>query len=227
MRVAANIVQIRQLLREKFPGLRTRADELPVRQHETWATGIEKLDARLGGGFPKNALSEVVAPRRGCGSALLLLQLLRRAASQNQFTALVDGRDSFEAATVEHSTLDRLLWVRCRQAEEAVKCTDLVLRDGNLSVVLLDLALNPITELRKIPAPTWYRFQRIVEESATTFMVLTPQRMISPAEVRVTLRSRFGLNAIEADQMKLTMELDFEVVEGGSAAEEEGLRKTA
>ena len=110
-----------------------------------------------------------------------------RAAFLRQFAAVIDGRDSFDAAALEPSTLSRLLWIRCHTAEEAVKAGDLVLRDGNLPVVLLDLALNPVAELRKIPAPTWYRFQRIVEQSTATFIVLTPQALIAPAEVRVTL----------------------------------------
>src|SRR3954467_11395202 len=160
-----NVIQLRQLLREKFPGLRTRADEFQIKARAGWASGIAKLDERLGGGFPKSAISEVIAPRRGCGSALLLLELLRRAAVTNQFAALVDGQDSFDAATVEQDTLSHLLWIRCQNAEEAIKATDLVLRDGNLPVVLLDLARNPEMQLRKIPAPTWYRFQRILEES--------------------------------------------------------------
>src|ERR1043166_1801112 len=220
-----NVIQVRQLLREKFPALRTRADELPVKRRDGWASGIEKLDARLGGGFSRSAISEVIAPQRGGGSALLILQLLRRAAAQKQFVALVDGLDSFDAAAVEQPTLDRLLWIRCRNADEAVKATDLVLRDGNLPVVLLDLAISPDVQLRKIPAPTWYRFQRIVEESTTTFIVLTPRAMISPAEVRVTLRSRFNLDAIEADQVKLTMKLDFDMTDVRET--EEPLRKTA
>jgi hypothetical protein len=222
---ALNIVELREMLREKFPGLRTRADELPAYHRDGWATGITKLDARLDGGFPKSAISEVVAPRRGCGSALLMLQLIRRAAAQNQFVALVDGIDSFDAAAVEQSTLDHVLWIRCRTADEAIKATDLVLRDGNLPIVLLDLAISPDAQLRKIPSPTWYRFQRIVEESAAAFIVLTPRAMISPAEVRVTLRSRFGLSAIEADMAKLTMELDFDVANAREAREP--LRKTA
>ena len=78
-----NIIQLRQLLREKFPGLRTRADELLVKTRDGWASGIAKLDERLGG-FPKSAISEVIAPKRGCGSALLLLQLIRRAAATNR-----------------------------------------------------------------------------------------------------------------------------------------------
>ena len=222
-----NVIQLRELLREKFPGLRTRADELPARTRHEWVTGISKLDKQLGGGFPQSAISEVIAPQRGSGSALLLLQLLRRAVVRNQFCALIDGRDSFDAAAVEQSTLSHLLWIRCGTADEAVKATDLVLRDGNFSLVLLDLALNPDAQLRKIPAPTWYRFQRIVEGGAATFIVLTPRAMISPAPVRVTLRSRFGLNAIEADQAKLTMKLDFEVMEAGSLSTAEPLRKTA
>lgn len=213
------------MLREKFPGLGTRVEDLPTHQGVGWPTGISKLDERLGGGFPQSAISEVIAPRFGCGSALLILQLLRRAAWQNQFVALVDGRDSFDVAGVEQKTLAHLLWIRCHKAEEAVKAIDLVLRDGNLPVVLLDLALNPAAELRKIPAPTWYRFQRIVEQSAATFIVLTPRAMISPAEVRVTLRSRFNLSAVESDQVKLTLDLDFDVSE--QRANEELLRRSA
>ena len=216
-----SVVQIRQLLREKFPGLATSAEQLTVSRPDGWPTGIAKLDEKLGGGFPKSTISEVIAPKRGCGSALLMLQLIRRAAQANQFSALVDGLDSFDAAAVEQSTLSHLLWIRCHNAEEAIKATDFILRDGNLPVVLLDLVLNPDAQVRKIPAPTWYRFQRIVEESTATFIVLTPRAMISPAKVRVTLQARFGLSAIEADQMKLTMELDFDVVEAGAAHVEE------
>jgi hypothetical protein len=220
-----NIIQLRELLREKFPGLRTRANELPVKTRKGWASGITKLDEQLGGGFPRSAISEVIAPKRGCGSALLQLQLLRQAATTNQFTALVDGLDSFDAAVVEQNTLSRLLWMRCQNADEAIKSTDLVLRDGNLPVVLLDLALNPAAQLRKIPVPTWYRFQRIVEESAATFIVLTPRAMISPAQVRVTLRSQFALEHVEADQVKLTLALDFDVSEARTS--EELLRPSA
>lgn len=219
-----NVIQLRQLLREKFPGLRTHAEELPGRRREGWASGVPRLDEALGGGFPKSAISEVIAPQRGCGSALLLRQLLRQAAA-GQFAALVDGQDSFDAASAEADMLARLLWVRCHNADEAVKAADLVLRDGNLPVVLLDLALNPEAQLRKIPAPTWYRFQRIVEESTAVCIVFTPRAMVAPAEVRVTLRSRFALEQVEADEVKLTLALDFAVSE--ARAGDEGLRRSA
>src|SRR5215207_2602474 len=114
------VIELRQLLREKFPGLATRADELAPHRRGGWASGIAKLDEQLGGGFPRSAITEVIAPRPGVGSALLLRQLLRRAASTQQFLAFIDGRDSFDAANVEQATLSRMLWLRCHTAEEAV-----------------------------------------------------------------------------------------------------------
>jgi hypothetical protein len=222
-----NIIQLRQLLRDKFPGLRTRADELAVKTVDGWPTGLPQLDARLGGGLAKSAITEVITARSGSGGALLLDHLLRQAAATNQFVALVDGQDSFDAAAGEPSALSRLLWIRCGQAEEAMKATDLVLRDGNLPIVLLDLALNPESQLRKIPAPTWYRFQRIVEESTAVFVVLTPRAMISPAQARVTLRSRFDLRALEQTREELLGGLEFQVTDARRIVAGEPLRKSA
>lgn len=222
-----NVIQLRQLLREKFPGLRTHADELLAKTRDGWPAGLPQLDARLGGGFAKSAITEVIAACSGGGSALLLVHLLRHATATNQFVALVDGQDSFDAAAVEQSALSRLLWIRCSNADEAMKATDLVLRDGNLPLVLLDLALNPEAQLRKIPAPTWYRFQRIVEESAAVFIVFTPRAMISPAQARITLRSRFDLGALERTQDELLRELEFQVTDARRIAADELLRKSA
>ena len=49
-----------------------------------------------------------------------------------------------------------MLWVRCAAREEALKATDLLLRDRNFPLVVLDLKLNPIKQLRKIPTSTWF-----------------------------------------------------------------------
>src|SRR5207248_3916101 len=115
----------------------------------------------------------------------------------NQIVALIDGRDSFDPASIHESFLSRLLWIRCHSAPEALKAADLVLRDDNLPLVLLDLGLNP--ETKRIPATTWYRFQRLIEETATVCLVFTPCPLISCAQARITVRSRFSLDALEAD----------------------------
>jgi hypothetical protein len=60
-----------------------------------------------------------------------------------------------------NSILRQLLWMRCTKALEAVKAADLLLRDGNFPLVIVDLILNSPEELRKIPQTTWYRLQRL------------------------------------------------------------------
>jgi hypothetical protein len=209
---AANIIELRQLLAERFPGLRMRADELSATKRAFWPTGLPQLDGPLRGGFAKGALAEVVAEQRGSGSTLLMTALIHRALSENKFVAVVDGQDSLDVTQLGED-LSRLLWVRCHSADEAMKAADLLLRDGNLPLVLLDLVSNPAAQLRKIPATTWYRFQRLIEQTSAVCVVLTPCRMVAPAQVMITLRSRFPLNGLEREQQELLRELKLEIAE--------------
>ncbi len=209
---AANIIELRQLLAERFPGLRTRADELSASKHAFWPTGISQLDGPLHGGLAKGALTEIVAEQHGSGSTLLMTALIHRALAENKFTAVIDGQDSLDVTQLGDD-LSRLLWLRCRSTEEALKAADLLLRDGNLPLVLLDLVSNPEAQLRKIPATTWYRFQRLVEQTSAVCVVLVPRPMVAPAQVRVTLHSRFSLHALEREPQELLRELKMEVAE--------------
>jgi hypothetical protein len=222
-----NIIALRQLLRDKFPGLRTRADELPDRLHACWPSGLTHLDQRLGGGFAKGALSEIISPHRTSGSAVLLSHLIEQVAATRQFVGLIDADDSFDPAGINCEAANRLLWMRCHNAEEALKAGDLILRDGNLPVVVIDLALSSDAQLRKVAAPTWYRFQRIVEERGVTCLIFTPRAMISPAQTRITLETHFGLNALSRDKAELVNELEFVVSEARHGALDEPLRRTA
>jgi hypothetical protein len=209
---AANIIELRQLLAERFPGLRTRADELSAAKHAFWPTGIPQLDEPLRGGLAKGALAEIVAAQHGSGSALLMTALIHRALGENKFTAVIDGQDSLDVTQLGEN-LSRLLWVRCRSTAEALKAADLLLRDGNLPLVLLDLVSNPATQLRKIPATTWYRFQRLIEQTSAVCVVLTPRSMVAPARVRITLHARFSIAALEREPRELLRELKLDVTE--------------
>lgn len=209
---AANIIELRQLLAERFPGLRTRADELSAAKHAFWPTGVPQLDEPLRGGLARGGLTEIIAEQRGTGSALLMTALIHRALSENKFVAAIDGQDSLDVTQLS-GDLSRLLWVRCRSTAEALKAADLLLRDGNLPLVLLDLASNPSAQLRKIPATTWYRFQRLIEQTSAVCVVLAPGPMVAPAQVRIILRSRFSLKALEREPQELLRELKVEVAE--------------
>lgn len=209
---AANIIELRQLLRERFPGLRTRADELPAAKHAFWPTGVPQLDGPLRGGLAKGALAEMVAERPGCGSTLLMTALIHRALGENKFTAVIDGQDSLDVTQLGEN-LSRLLWVRCRSTAESLKAADLILRDGNLPFVLLDLASNPAVQLRKIPATMWYRFQRLLEQTSAVCVVMVPRPMVAPAQARITLRSRFSIQALDREPQELLSELKLNIAE--------------
>jgi hypothetical protein len=101
---------------------------------------------------------------------------------------VIDGSDSLDVTQFEQSVLSRLFWVRCRSVPEALKAADLMLRDSNFSLVMLDLKLNPESQLRKIPAATWYRLQRLIEKTSTVFVIFTPCLLVKAIRQRVILR---------------------------------------
>ncbi len=141
----------------------------------------------------------------GCGT-LLLESALASAAEHRTLLALVDGAASFDPA-LPPSRLSRLLWVLCRHAAMALKATDLLLRDGNLPLVILDLQLCPAAELRRIPSTTWYRFQRILEASSTALLVLTPTPLVSSASTRLRLDAHWSLSAMRQHRHTLAPQI--------------------
>ncbi|MBS0659097.1 MAG: hypothetical protein JSR82_12720 [Verrucomicrobia bacterium] len=197
---AAKIVDLRQLLAERFP---TAAR--PARQ--TCATGLAGLDETLGGGLPLGALTEIVRPAAGAGAGLLLHALVEQAALRRSRLALVDGRDAFDPDDFDNATLRALLWVRCRSADMAVKAADWLLRDGNLPLAVLDLTLNPPAELRRIPISTWHRLARAAEARGLACLALTPQPLVASAVARLELVHRFALPALAERRGQLTAAL--------------------
>src|ERR1051325_6631330 len=97
---AANVIQLRALLSEKFPGLRMRLGEQAELKNPFWPTGLSQIDTACGG-FPKGALTEIVAGKTDFGSATLLHALLSRAASEKQIIAAVDGNDSLDVTELD------------------------------------------------------------------------------------------------------------------------------
>jgi hypothetical protein len=190
--MAANrkVIDLRQLLAERFPQTFAPAGA-------RLGTGLAAIDQTIGGGWPKNAITELSSPNLSAGSALLIHALLHNAHRAGYFLALVDGRDSFDPQPVGHAPLRNLLWLRCAKAFEAVQAADLLLRDGNFPLVVLDLVLNAPDELRKIPQTNWYRLQRLVEAAPVAFLVLTRASLISSAQLKLTLNNAWMLADLE------------------------------
>jgi len=172
------------------------------------ATGIDLLDASLGGGFPRGQLSELVGARSS-GRTSVLMTMLAAATGRGELTALVDALDTFdvESAAAAGVDLDRLLWIRghvvtnpgmCRDLnqramEQAVKALTLVLQAGNFGLVAFDVADAPADAWRRLPFTTWLRLQRMVEGRLTICVLVGNEAMArSAAGLTLTLE---GLRA--------------------------------
>jgi hypothetical protein len=205
---AGVILDLRKLLAERFP--QTRA--LPQAR---LSTGIAPLDEAIGGGLPKGAITELTSPQLSAGSALLIHRLLQAAHQERYFLALIDGRDSFDPEPLGNACLRHLLWVRCTDPLEAVKTADLLLRDGNFPLVILDLVLNAAEELRKVPQTSWYRLQRLVEPAPTAFLVLTRRSMISSAQLKLVLENNWRLENLQQDENVARLKIHVQRMQGG------------
>jgi hypothetical protein len=150
--------------------------------------------------LPRGAITELISPGRSAGSASLIHALVHCAYRDNYFLALIDGRDSFDPTGLNNAWLQHLLWVRCSKASESVKAADLLLRDGNFPLVILDLVLNAPDELRKIPQTNWYRLQRLVEVLPTACLILTRYEMVSSAQLKLVLENLWDIQNFETEE---------------------------
>lgn len=219
MRATGNIVELRRLLAERFPHTSLAPDR--AKPDQTCPTGALALDALLGGGLPKGEPTELVGAGPGSGSAQIIHALLRRVAADGQFLALVDGTDSFDVDAVEPDVLARLLWVRCANANEALKAADFLLRDRNFPILVLDLKLNPAVELRKIQSSVWFRFKRLLEQNQTTFLVVTPQPLVGGATCRVSVKSKLNLDTLARTPAETLAQLQCKLLRAAKTSEGE------
>lgn len=139
---------------------------------ETVSAGIPEIDS-LAGGLPRGGLTEIYGPPCSGRTSLLISAMAERTA-QDEVCALVDARDAFDphsaqAAGVE---LNRLLWVRCRNIDQAFRATDLLIQGGGFGLIALDLSDIPSETVRHVPLNAWFRFRRAVEDTPMILIVL-------------------------------------------------------
>jgi recA bacterial DNA recombination protein len=201
MPASSKIIELRKILAERFP-------------HQNGAgsfcipTGWTPLDSILGGGLPKGGITQLLIPNISSGGAIVLHEIIEAMQGLSQHVALIDGKDCFEPA----ADYPLLLWIRCKNVLQALKATDLVLRDGNLSLAILDLKEAVEKELRKVPGSTWYRFQRITEENRNTLLAITRHPLISNAQVSISTLHRLCMNDLSTQRTDLVKLLSLEIV---------------
>jgi len=140
---------------------------------EALPIGVDPFDALLGG-CPRSRITEIIGSPSS-GRTSLVHRLLAAASERGEYCAIVDSTNAFDPWTASHAgvDLDALVWVQCNHnVEHAMKSTDLLLHSGGFGVVILDLCDATAIQTRRIPLSWWYRFQRAVEKSPTSLLVL-------------------------------------------------------
>src|ERR1700681_4886070 len=154
MLVSPKIIELRKILAERYP-------QQPETRSLCLPTGWSPLDSLLGGGLPKGAITQLLIPNISSGGTIILHEIIEAMHDASQYVALIDSKDCFEPAA-DHPLL---LWIRCHNVLQALKATDLILRDGSLSLVILDVKESSSQEPKNTPGSAWYRFQRMTEEN--------------------------------------------------------------
>jgi hypothetical protein len=184
----------------------------PADEYASGPTGVDNLDARLGGGLPRGQLSELVGPRTS-GRMSLLLHMLATATQRGELVAVVDALDMLDVASIEAAGVvhERLLWVRghvvinpgmCRDLnqramEQAIRALSLVLQAGNFGLVVLDVGEAPAETLRRLPFTTWLRLQRMVEGSQTV-AILVGRAPMARSSAGLTIKLENSIESVEA-----------------------------
>lgn len=179
----------------------------PDRTGQVLPTGLAAVDEVLGGGLPQGAVTEIVGAVPSCGSQLLFAQLLVASREARQRVALVDADDAFDPASHDPDLYRHLVWVRCAGVTPALQATDLIVRDANFGLVVLDLRHAEARTLRRTPSTLWYRLQRAVASSALVLLVLTARPTVPSAQLRLELARSFVLDALAAERAGLAARL--------------------
>lgn len=199
--VSPDLTTLRQQLREKFPqahGL--RADPVNAQPDSQL---FEKES------FPAGAISEVVAAGPGSGLMLLVAGLLGEPETPlpRPEMVLIDGGDGFDPSSFSDPACSKLVWVRCTSAITMLKAVDLIVRDGNIPFVLLDVTGLPRRDLSALPASSWWRLKLSAERGSCRLVVLSTFPLVPCAGLRLTLSGGLSLSDFDRPRGELLRQL--------------------
>ena len=99
--------------------------------------------------------------------------------------------------------LDQILRQLPIEGEAQAQAADVLARDANLGLVVLDLRRAPEADLRRIPGPQWYRLQRAVEPADLALLVETPRPSVPSAQLRFNLTTSHAPASFDLERPSL------------------------
>lgn len=199
--------QLKNLLQEKFPSAARPefGDNTKLAPRKILSSGLPSLDKM---GLPQGTLSEVYPSGPGSsGISLLLVNLLETQASSAIPLALIDLHGRCDFVTLG-SLCERLLWIHCEQPTTSLQVTELLVRDGNLPIILLDLTSLSLREQNQIAQPShWHKLRQFSEASGTTLIVLTHRHCLPGSHHHFQLQTTLPLDAPNLPRQELYQHL--------------------
>lgn len=180
-----SIEALRRELKEKFP----RAHH-PLPPGTTTGDASQSFDPSC---LTPGSLTEVLGP----GLPLFLPSLLESATTPSPFPeiALIDSTSAFDPASYHASACSRLLWARCHHPLEMLKAADLLVRDGNLPLILVDASGLTHQSLRSIPSSSWWRLRHtLLQHPSSCLVIMSPLPILPCAHRRLTLQAHLSLD---------------------------------
>ena len=186
MPTSSTVASLRALVAARFP-------TAPRRQGAGAPTGVARIDEALGGGLPPGRVTELVSAP-GCGGQLVVARLLETTRLARQRIALIDAAGAFSPDSVPADHLRHLVWIFPREIADCLAAADLLIRDSNYAVVVLDLRGVALRVLRRQPASLWHRLHRAADTSPSALLVQTPSPLLPAVPWRLTLTATLGLS---------------------------------
>jgi hypothetical protein len=187
------------------------------------SSGVAALDALLGGGWPQGKVGELAGPDSS-GRSGVAVATVAAATARGEVVAWFDATDTLDPASAAAAGADlgRVLWVRPRGVEEAVRAAELVLEVGGFTVVVLDFGSGvPSAQGRggKGRGALRLRLARAVERAGAVALVLAERPWVGTlAGVTVALgrgEARWGEGASGEPRWLAGIALKAQVERGG------------
>ena len=185
------------------------------------ATGVPAIDAALGGGLPRGRVTELVSAAPSSGGELVFGALLASTRAERQRIALIDATDSFAPNNYRADLLRHLVWVRARSLPEALACADVLVRDGNYAVLVLDVRGVAVRVLRQQPASAWHRLRLAAQPNPGAVLVQSAAGFVPAVPWRLALRTPAGLADLRRTRAERVAALTVAVERGHLGSTEE------
>jgi recombination protein RecA len=167
--------------------LREESRRWARRERACLTTGVGAFDELLAGGWPLGAVTELVG-RASTGRTALATATAAAATARGEVVVWVDVADAFDPPSMAAAgvCLDRVLWVRPRDGEAAVRATELTLEAGGFTVAVVDLGNASVPAVLWRQAPLTLRLVRAAERTRAVVLALTERPWVG-SHAAVTL----------------------------------------